>query len=282
MALSKLTVEQRQAIASDGRSVSDIVAEYGIGQAQVYRIKAAAIPTPNSYSVGDAVAFLKRLRRHKVPVSVVATSPPYNLGLKPRRGSDTNWKSNALAEKDGYITVGDNLPRGKYVQQQRDMLTAALALVGDDGVVCYQHKPVHRKLQVNMQQDILADFPMRQLIIWDRGSSNNHDASLFAPSYEFVAVLAGRKWKLRGEWYDASRAWNAVWRIPPGEHNEHAAPFPMELARRMVSAGNGGAVADPYAGSGTIGRAARDLGVTFYLNDISSAYAETFKESRAA
>lgn len=276
MPVSKISPEQRQAIASDHRPVKDIVAEYGIKQAQVYRIKAAAIPTPDSYSVGDATAFLNRLRRHKIPVGVVATSPPYNFGYR-RRHDDGNWKASVLWQQ-GYSAHNDNLPRARYVAGQQAMLTAALELVGDDGVVCYQHKPMHRNLTVNMQTDILDGFPVRQIVIWNRGSSNNHEAAFAPPSYEFVAFIAGRRWKWQGQGFEESRQWGAVWNIPPATGNPHEAPFPLELARRMILAGNGGAVADPYAGSGTIGYAAQELGIPFYLNDISRRYAYDFLE----
>ena len=276
MPSSKLTQLQRLAIAGDTRPQREIAAAYGISQPAVGKIKGKAIIQPNSYSVGDAVEFLRRLGRQGVDIGVVATSPPYNHGLRPRNGS-TNWQASKLAQQ-GYPADNDNLPRAEYVRRQRAFLDAALKLVGDGGVICYQHKPVHRKLQVNLQQDILDGYPLRQLIIWDRGSSNNHDSSLYPPSYEFVAIIAGKRWRLTGDSYDAARQWGAVWKIPPASGNDHEAPFPLELARRMVLAGNGRAVADPYAGSGTVGHAAAALGIDFYLNDISRRYAYDFSE----
>ena len=274
---AKLTPKQRQEIAIDKRPQQEIGQAYGISQKQVSVIKNDAPPAPNSYSVGDAVAFLNRLRRHKIPVKVVATSPPYNLGLKPRNGQSTNWAANALAEQ-GYPAHSDNQPRAKYVAGQRAMLDAALALVGNDGVVCWQHKPVHRNLGVMLHHDILDGYPLRQLVIWNRGSSNNHDASFAPPTYEYVAFIAGKAWKWQGAGYDESRHWGAVWDIAPAHSVNHEAPFPLELARRMVMAGNGDAVADPYAGSGTIGLAAKQLGVPFYLNDISRRCAYDFED----
>ena len=275
MRKSQFTRKQRVAIALDPRTQSEIGAELGVTQKHISKIQSETI-IPNSYSVGDAVAFLDKLRRQSVPVAGVATSPPYNLGLKPRNG-DTNWQANRLAQ-EGYSAHNDNLPRAEYVRRQREFLDAAVKLVGVAGVVCYQHKPVHRNLQVNLQMDILEGYPLRQLIIWDRGSSNNHDNSLVPPSYEFIAIIAGKKWKLTGEAYAESRKWGAVWRIPPENGTEHEAPFPLELARRMVMLANGGPVVDPYAGSGTVGKAAINLGVEFYLNDVSRRFSHDFNE----
>ena len=67
------------------------------------------------------------------------------------------------------------------------------------------------------------------------------------------------------EAYKESRAWGAVWNVPP-ERNPHEAPFPLELARRMVMLVPG-AVLDPFAGSGTVGIAALAQGKKYYLVD---------------
>ena len=141
-----------------------------------------------------------------------------------------------------------------------------------------QHQPIHRNLRVDMQHDILKGFPLRQTLIWNRGSSAIvYQNSICPPTYATVNLIAGRRWKLRGDAYKASRRWGAVWHIPPETGaNPHPAPFPVALAERMVIAGNGGAVADPYAGSGTTGIAAHRLGVPFYLGDLATAYEQQF------
>lgn len=67
-----------------------------------------------------------------------------------------------------------------------------------------------------------------------------------------------------------------VWTIPLTHAWEaHPAPFPVELARRAVVAGcpPGGTVLDPFAGSGTTGRAALDEGRRFVGIELHRPYA---------
>ena len=263
-------------IRADRRDWDSIAAEADLDAAEVERIKRGdAPPTPSSYILGDALAVMRQLPPGGKAVQGVVTSPPYNLGLKPRSGQGTNWRGNRLAN-EGYAGHEDSMPRDEYVEWQRSIIAAGLALVGDAGVVLWQHKPVHRGKAVLEHHDILEGFPLRQRIIWDRGSTNNHDATLVPPSYEFVAVLAGPNWRLADIAYKESRTWGAVWRIPP-EANDHEAPFPMELAQRMVLMVDG-AVLDPFAGSGTVGLAALTQGKDYYLVDCAERNRDMFEE----
>ena len=220
----------------------------------------------NSYVVSDALDFIRQLAIQRIPIGAMVTSPPYNLGLHRRSSlSRSNWRTSKLFH-DGYGAHDDALPRDEYVTWQRSILTAALDVVGPAGVVCYQHKPVIRDGLCNMQTDILDGFPLRQLIIWDRGSTNNHERSFCPPTYEFIAVLAGRRWRLPDDGYRESRKWGSVWTLYYDRRNTHEAPFPVELARRMCLFSHG-AVMDPFAGSGTTGIGAVQAGRDYYLAD---------------
>ena len=219
---------------------------------------------PNTYTIGDALTVMEGFQRGGKQVQGVVTSPPYNLGLRSRKGHKTNWSNGKIADK-GYELHNDNMPRADYVKWQREVIALSLDIVGDKGVVLWQHKPVHRDLGVLEQNDILQGFPLRQRIIWNRGSTNNHTRSICPPTYEFIAVIAPRGYKMTTEAYKESRAWGAVWNVPP-ERNPHEAPFPLELARRMVMLVPG-AVLDPFAGSGTVGIAALAQGKKYYLVD---------------
>ena len=229
-----------------------------------------------SYQVTDGVELLESLPPGSV--NAVITSPPYNLGLKPRTNKATNWPTSRLS-KSGYNGHDDSLPRLEYVEWQRRAITAALRTVGDDGVVVWQHKPMHRQYLVNLQSDLFEGFPVRQVIIWDRDSTNNHTATLpCAPTYEFVVFMAQRAWKPPPEAYRISRKWGAIWRIhhaPPS--NEHPAPFPVELARRMCAYADG-LVVDPFAGSGTIGVVAAEMGLPCLMADLDPEYRAMWEE----
>ena len=233
-------------------------------------------PLPKSYSVGDAIEFLDGLPQGFL--RGVATSPPYNKGFKGRGGANSNWPRSKLMESD-YALHNDNLPHAVYVDWQRRFLSAALRVVGEDGVVLYNIGRRIKNLSEDRREDIVGGFDVRQTIIWNRGSSNNQGGrvpSIFPPIYELVYVIAGKHWRLPTPWRDEMRRWGDVWSIPFENHNPHPAPFPVALAERMVKIADG-PIADPFAGSGTIGIAAEKLGYDYYLNDHSEEYKRLFE-----
>ena len=227
-------------------------------------------PTRGAYHYGaDAVEFLESLPQGE-GISVI-TSPPYNLGLRARGVADTKWPASRLMG-EGYDAHDDNMPRAEYVEWQQDMLAAAQRVAGYGGVVLYNHKPVHRDGLVSLQQDILGAFPVRDYIVWNRGSGINHQAARLTPIWEFIAVIPGIDWQLPEQWRrDRPLMTGNVWNITPERGTEHPAPFPLELATALCKMAPGD-VADPFAGSGTVGVAAAALGKMAWLGDLSDAY----------
>lgn len=65
-----------------------------------------------------------------------------------------------------------------------------------------------------------------------------------------------------------------IWEISQERNNEHPAPFPIELPYRCIAATNGGAVLDPFMGSGSTAIAAKELGRDWIGIDISEKYCE--------
>ena len=234
----------------------------------------------SSYQIGDAVAFLKNLKGKGI--AGVATSPPYNKafngrGLKP----GSNWKNSALMAAN-YTHFEDNMPEQDYIDWQRAFLQAALECVGDGGVVLYNIGRKIKNLREDRRERIVRDFPVRQLVIWNRGSSHNQGGkrpSILPPIYEMVYILAGKNWRLPKKYLSEFRHWGDVWRINPEMKNPHPAPFPLELAIRFAKLIDG-PLADPFAGSGTMGIAALEMGVPYRLNDLSPEYRDMFRKRK--
>lgn len=236
----------------------------------------------STYSIGDAIKFVKRLRGKGI--KGIATSPPYNKafngrGLKP----GSNWKNSALMRAN-YTHYEDNMPEADYVDWQRAFLSAALECVGDDGVVLYNIGRKIKNLHEDRRELILRDFPVRQTIIWNRGSSHNQGGkrpTILPPIYELIYIIAGEKWRLPEKYLKEFRHWGDVWRITPEMKNPHPAPFPLELAVRMAKLIDA-PLADPFAGSGTMGIAAMHLGLPYKLNDLSKEYKAMFEARKEA
>ncbi len=71
-----------------------------------------------------------------------------------------------------------------------------------------------------------------------------------------------------------------VWPIDPTFDRVHSAVFPMELCNRVIQYYSfvDDLVFDPFAGSGTLGRAASHLGRNFFLTEKESKYVNRMKE----
>lgn len=160
------------------------------------------------------------------------------------------------------------------------MLAECLRIVGPAGVVCWNYKPWCRQGEiVDLREDVLAGFPLRQELIWLRNGAHNMERAFLPPTYEKIYLLAGRHWKTPLAVYGESRQWGAVWSIPANADPEHPASFPLALAARMVRL-CGGDVLDPFAGTGTVGLAALDCGFAYYLADNAPQYQAVFEERR--
>lgn len=71
-----------------------------------------------------------------------------------------------------------------------------------------------------------------------------------------------------------------IWRIKPAYDERHPAIFPLELAEKVISyySFKGDVVLDPFAGTGTVGRAAVKLGRRFVLIEQNPHYVTVIRE----
>ena len=71
-----------------------------------------------------------------------------------------------------------------------------------------------------------------------------------------------------------------VWRIDPTFDKVHTAVFPLELCNRVIKFYSfvGDLIFDPFAGSGTLGRAALSLNRNFFLIEKEAKYIDRIKE----
>jgi DNA modification methylase len=65
-----------------------------------------------------------------------------------------------------------------------------------------------------------------------------------------------------------------IWRIKPAHDPRHPAIFPVELAEKVISyySFKGDVILDPFAGIGTVGKAAAKLGRRFVLLEQNPKY----------
>lgn len=183
-------------------------------------------------------------------VGLVLTSPPYNLNGDGNKSGGSYFPN--LAE--GYATHSDDMPHDEYVAWQHEVLTMLWATLTDDGAIYYNHKPRIGGERVKLPLELVPDeLPIRQIITWDRGSGFNRQFTYYVPTYEWVLLIAKPAFRTN------TRSIDDVWRIPFETGGEHPAPYPLRLATTAIGSTDAQVIVDPFMGSGTTLRAAKDL-----------------------
>jgi site-specific DNA-methyltransferase (adenine-specific) len=227
---------------------------------------------------GDALDLMARLP--SASIKAVVTSPPYNLrnssGNGMRDGRGGKWHRAELLK--GYATHADSMPHAAYVGWQRRCLAEMMRLLRPDGAIFYNHKWRVQKGLLQDRSDIVAGFPVRQVIIWHRSGGINFNPGYFLPNYEVVYLIAKKDFTLAPK----ANALGCVWRIAQQTGTPHPAPFPPELARNCLAAIDEGPVLDPFIGSGTTGLVAAERGLDWIGIDISADYLDIAAQRIAA
>ena len=117
---------------------------------------------------GDCLDIMSRLPA--ASFRGIVTSPPYNLrnssGNSLHDGRGGKWEKAALLK--GYSTHMDAMPHDAYVPWQGDCLDQMMRLLRPDGVIFYNHKWRVQNGLLQDRHDIVAGFPVPQIIIWHR------------------------------------------------------------------------------------------------------------------
>ena len=227
---------------------------------------------------GDSLEMMSRLPSGSI--KAVVTSPPFNLrnssGNGMRDGRGGKWPRAELL--NGYTTHADSMPHAAYVGWQRRCLAEMMRLLRPDGAIFYNHKWRVQKGLLQDRSDIVAGFPVRQIIIWHRSGGINFNPGYFLPNYEVIYLIAKKEFTLAPK----ANALGCVWRIAQQTDTPHPAPFPPELARNCLAAIDEGPVLDPFIGSGTTGLVAAERGLDWIGIDISADYLDIAAQRIAA
>lgn len=220
--------------------------------------------------VGDALEVMRTLP--DASIDLILTSPPYNLknstGNGMKNGKGGKWRNAGLL--NGYQDYGDCLPHDRYVAWQRACLTEMMRLIPDHGAIFYNHKWRVQGGVLQDRRDIVQGFPVRQIIIWQRKGGINFNPGYFLPTYEVIYLIAKPAFKLAPQ---ANRHGD-VWEIGQERNNDHPAPFPLDLAERVIASTEARLVLDPFVGSGTTALAAKKLNRHYIGIDKAAAYIE--------
>lgn len=212
------------------------------------------------------------------PIGAVITSPPYNMGSSPwphlghwkpgdSAGGKSKWRNGSDASNGvQYRDYADAMPWDEYVAWQRDTLSLLWDRLPDAGSIFYVHKPRVIGAKLWTPQELLpAETILRQIVIWARPGGMNFNPTAFVPTHEWIMLLAKPAFRLRSK---AVSGLGDVWRLTP-DKNEHPAPFPLALPARILEAIPAVRIFDPFMGSGTTLKAAKDAGLEAIGADVS-------------
>ncbi len=205
-------------------------------------------------------------------VDIVVTSPPYNMGLVPGgngRGMYRPGASNKAGRfREGYGEHDDAMQQDDYDSWQRRVLAECWRVARL--AVFYNHRP---RVEHGVLRDPLGnDFgiPLRQRIIWNRGTGIDVNLRSFCTRGEYIFLFAKPDFKLASH---SASGMGDVWDlgIETGV-KDHPAPFPVSLPSRCIEATGAQSVLDPFSGSGTTLRAASDYGIRGVGIELSEKY----------
>lgn len=190
---------------------------------------------------GDALDILPELRA--ASVDLVLTDPPYIIGAV---------SAGTLVSKAG--TWGDMMNSARWFADWYRMYRRVLKPTGALWTFCNW-----RSLPVVMKAATDAEWAVTSILVWDKDWIGPGGQQGLRPAYELVALMAMPDFaipdrSLRDIWVEP---WSAF------KPNGHPAEKPVSLLSRLIQASFPSGepiILDPFMGSGTTVRAAKDLG----------------------
>lgn len=240
----------------------------------------------DQYLVGDCLIEMARIPA--ATVHLIVTSPPYNMGIDYGESSDDLTWPDYWRMLIGFIFASRRVlvPGGR--------MAVNLPAYAPGKRPGYAHH--HRFAEAVRNQH---GWILLIEIIWDqgycrrtaRGSFRSASAPRFPCPHEFILVHAkesGKRGDKKGptdvtaeEFAEWSRP---IWKVSGARSKDHPAVFPEEIPRRLIKmlSWPGDVVLDPFAGSGTTLRVARDLKRHWIGIDTNAGYKAAFEASRFA
>lgn len=194
--------------------------------------------------LGDCLNVLKNIEDNTI--DLIVTSPPYNKGY----WSSNRNMNNGFRTKSRRIEYGDykdNVTPEEYILKQKEILKECIRVIKPSGSIFYNHIDILKQHQT-VHPLYIYEFPVKQIIIWNRKSTPKLDKSYFFPINEYIFWV--QKSNSARAKFDRKKAiFNKnIWEMKPDKNNKFPAPFPVELPMNCILActDEGDVVLDPF------------------------------------
>ena len=249
-------------------------------------------PVPSKIILGDARKVLEDFPPNTA--QLVFTSPPY-FNAKPEAHESLNYDHYLAFLRDVFKKCHTVLSEGRFlVVNTSPVLIRRTSRASSSKrlPIPYDLHPILRDIGFDFIDDIIWEKP--EGAGWNLGRGRRFAADRQPLQYKAVSVtenvMVYRKrtdklidWNIRkhpvpsavksSKIEDGYERTN-VWKIHPAHHKGHPAVFPDALVERVVRyySFKGDMVLDPFAGTGTTGRVAGELGRRFLMIEKARKY----------
>ena len=230
-------------------------------------------------------------------VSLIVTSPPYNIDV---RYGNVHKNGRAMSSKG--IKYKDNLPEEEYRKLLENVFNECKRVLKPNGSIWINIKNRYDDAAIIPPfwiLDFFRDMFLKNIIIWNFDWGGSTDRR-FSPRYEYVfwftkdreeyifnldsikiPALNYRPDRFKSQLKNPSDVWYI--QMVSGNYSErtkHPAQYPEELIERIikVASNEGDIVLDPFIGSGTTARVAKDFGRHYIGFEIEPEYVKMCEE----
>jgi site-specific DNA-methyltransferase (adenine-specific) len=218
----------------------------------------------------------------KIPdnfIDCIVTSPPYNKSY----WSMNQNVNNGFKTKSRKITYGDfndDLEPEIYINQQKEILSECIRVIKPTGSIFYNHIDILH-LHNTIHPKYVYDFPIKQIIIWNRKNTPKLDVSYFYPINEYIFWIKKTE-ESKPKFYRENAFYKKnIWDISPeNSDNKHPAPFPIKLVANCIisTTEEKDLVYDPYMGSGTTALACLKYNRNYIGSELNNDYIDMCKK----
>jgi len=232
----------------------------------------------------DCLTTMSRLKENSI--DLIITSPPYNKagyeGFIRKRHAKDSWNGRNIDYDDD--SENDFMIEAEYQEQQIKALNEMQRVLKPNGSVFYNHKVrvAQHKGSHPIEWILKSNLTFRQQIIWNRKNSPAVNPIRYLPNTELIFWLTKTAVQPNFSRHKDPLFKGEVWEFSAKPNKLHPAPFPEELPTNIMMCikdkTDDFIVYDPYCGTGTTCKVAKDFGFDFIGSEIVRRYCDISNE----